>query len=57
MQTDFSLKDSKMTEYANFRQRIDAVLRTLKVQQVCDFMEVEKQWSAGKLADPNSQCG
>ena len=41
-----------MTEYANFRQRLDAVLRTLNVQQVTDFLIAEKQWSVGKPADP-----
>lgn len=32
-----------MTEYANFCQRLDAVLRTLNVQQVTDFLVAEKQ--------------
>jgi hypothetical protein len=41
-----------MTEYANFRQRLDAVLRTLNVQQVTEFLIAEKQWSPGKPADP-----
>lgn len=41
-----------MTEYANFRQRLDAVLRTLDVKQVSKFLIVEKQWSAGQPTDP-----
>lgn len=42
-----------MTQYANFRQRLDAVLRTLDVQQVQQFLIDEKQWSAAALpADP-----
>jgi len=40
-----------MTDYANFRQRLDAVLRTLDVKQVQDFLIAEKQWSAGTPAD------
>jgi len=42
-----------MTEYANFRQRLDAVLRTLDVKQVSEFLIAEKQWSPGQPADPN----
>ena len=41
-----------MTEYASFRQRLDAVLRTLDVQQVRDFMVAEDQWDEGTPADP-----
>ncbi len=41
-----------MTEYANFRQRLDTVLRTLDVKQVSDFLIAEKQWSEGQPADP-----
>src|SRR2546425_9303612 len=41
-----------MTEYANFRQRLDAVLRTLDVKQVSDFLIAEKQWQPGQPADP-----
>src|SRR5438552_5511238 len=42
-----------MTQYANFRQRLDAVLRTLDVQQVQKFLIEEKQWNADALpADP-----
>jgi hypothetical protein len=41
-----------MTEYTSFRQRLDAVLRTLDVKQVSDFLIAEKQWSPGKPADP-----
>ena len=42
-----------MTQYANFRQRLDTVLRTLDVQQVQKFLIDEKQWNANALpADP-----
>src|SRR5712691_7530179 len=41
-----------MADYANFRQRLDAVLRTLDVKQVSDFLIAEKQWQAGQPADP-----
>ena len=41
-----------MTDYTNFRQRLDAVLRTLDVKQVSDFLIAEKQWQAGAPADP-----
>lgn len=41
-----------MTEYVSFRQRLDAVLRTLDVKQVQDFLIAEKQWSEGQPADP-----
>src|SRR5947209_16008862 len=41
-----------MTEYATFRQRLDAVLRTLDIKQVSDFLIAEKQWSPGTPADP-----
>src|SRR5437868_1255946 len=41
-----------MTNYANFRQRLDAVLRTLDVKQVSVFLIAEKQWSPGSPADP-----
>src|SRR5712692_2591641 len=40
-----------MTDYANFRQRLDAVLRTRDVKQVQDFLIAEKQWQAGAPAD------
>lgn len=42
-----------MTDYINFRQRLDAVLRTLDVKQVSEFLIAEKQWSPGQPADPN----
>ena len=42
-----------MTEYVNFRQRLDAVLRTLDVKQVSDFLIAEKQWHPGLPADPD----
>ena len=41
-----------MTDYANFRQRLDTALRTLDVKQVRDFLIAEKQWSPGQPADP-----
>jgi hypothetical protein len=41
-----------MTDYANFRQRLDAVLRTLDVKQVQDFLIAEGQWSPGQPASP-----
>ena len=42
-----------MTEYTHFRQRLDAVLRTLDIKQVSDFLIAEKQWQAGQQpADP-----
>ena len=41
-----------MTEYTNFRQRLDIVLRTLDVKQVQDFLIAEKQWQPGQPADP-----
>ena len=41
-----------MTDYASFRQRLDAVLRTLDVKQVQAFLIAEGQWSPGQPADP-----
>ena len=41
-----------MTEPISFRQRLDAVLRTLDVKQVQEFLIAEKQWSEGLPADP-----
>ncbi len=41
-----------MADYANFRQRLDAMLRTLDVKQVQDFLIAEGQWSPGSPADP-----
>ncbi len=41
-----------MTDYANFRQRLDAVLRTLDVKRVQDFLIGEKQWQPGQPVDP-----
>ena len=40
-----------MPDYANFRQRLDAVLRTRDVKKVQDFLIAEKQWQAGAPAD------
>ena len=40
-----------MPEYANFRQRLDAILRTQDVKQVQDFLIAEKQWSVGQPSD------
>jgi len=41
-----------MTDYTKFRQRLDAVLRTLDVKQVSEFLIAEKQWQPGQPADP-----
>jgi hypothetical protein len=41
-----------MTEYANFRQRLDSVLRTLDVKQVQEFLIAENQWQPGQPANP-----
>ncbi len=41
-----------MTDYPNFRQRLDAVLRTRDIQQVQQFLIAEKQWEEGTPADP-----
>lgn len=41
-----------MPDYANFRQKLDAVLRTLDVQQVSTFLIAENQWDEGAPADP-----
>ncbi len=35
-----------MTDHTYFRQRLDAVLRTLDVKQVSDFLIAERQWQA-----------
>src|SRR6266567_6499523 len=40
-----------MTNYANFRQRLDTVLRTLDVKQVRAFLIAEGQWSPGQPID------
>jgi hypothetical protein len=41
-----------MPDYTNFRQGLDAVLRTLDVKQVQDFLIAEKQWQPEQPADP-----
>jgi hypothetical protein len=41
-----------MTEYTTFRQRLDAVLRTLDVKQVQEFLQAEKQWGPETPGDP-----
>jgi len=41
-----------MADYASFRERLDAVLRTLDLKQIQDFLIAEGQWSPGKPADP-----
>lgn len=41
-----------MSEYASFRQRLDAVLRTRDVSKVRAFMLEEQQWTADAPADP-----
>ncbi|QBD78353.1 hypothetical protein EPA93_21065 [Ktedonosporobacter rubrisoli] len=41
-----------MPDYANFRQRLDAVLRTLNVEEVRGFLIAEDQWSEEEPVDP-----
>ncbi|HKV58695.1 MAG TPA: hypothetical protein VJO32_10445 [Ktedonobacteraceae bacterium] len=41
-----------MTDYATFRQHLDAVLRTLDVKQVSAFLIAENQWDEGTPDDP-----
>jgi hypothetical protein len=41
-----------MTDYAQFRQRLDAVLRTVDVEQVRQFMITEEQWDEDVPTDP-----
>ena len=41
-----------MTDFVSFRQRLDAVLRTLDVKQVQEFLIAENQWHEGQPADP-----
>lgn len=41
-----------MTEATTFRQRLDAVLRTLDVAQVSRFLIAEKQWIPGTPSNP-----
>src|SRR6266566_5816814 len=41
-----------MADYANFRQQLDTMLRTLDVKQVQDFLIAEGQWIPGSPADP-----
>lgn len=41
-----------MADYTNFRYRLDAVLRTLDIKQVQDFLIAQKQWQPGQPADP-----
>src|SRR5213592_440662 len=40
-----------MADYASFRQRLDAVLRTRDVKQVQDFLIAEGQWGPGTPAN------
>lgn len=40
------------TDYASFRQRLDAVLRGRDVRQVRAFLIEEDQWSLDQPADP-----
>jgi hypothetical protein len=42
-----------MTNYRNFRERLDVVLRTLDVQQVREFLVAEGQWEEDAPADAN----
>ena len=41
-----------MTDYTNFRQQLDVVLRTLDVKQVQKFLIAWKQWQPGQPPDP-----
>lgn len=41
-----------LTDYASFRQRLDAVLRTRDVRQVRAFLIEEEQWSLDQPTDP-----
>ncbi|GLV56999.1 hypothetical protein KDH_38380 [Dictyobacter sp. S3.2.2.5] len=41
-----------MTNYQNFRQRLDAELRTLDVNKVRDFLISEGHWSEEAPSDP-----
>ena len=41
-----------LTDYASFRQRLDAVLRTRDTRQVRAFLIEEDQWSLDQPADP-----
>jgi len=41
-----------MVDYANFRQQLDAVLRTRDVEQVRNFLIAKEQWSEELPADP-----
>ena len=41
-----------MADYASFRQRLDAALRTRDVKQVQAFLIAEGQWRPGQPADP-----
>lgn len=41
-----------MTEPVPFRQRLDAVLRTLDIQQVQNFLIAENQWSPDTPENP-----
>ena len=41
-----------MADYTSFRQRLDAVLRTLDVKQVQGFLIAERQWSPDTPVDP-----
>lgn len=38
-------------DFANFRQRLDTVLRTRDVKQISNFLIAEKQWEPGMPAD------
>ncbi len=40
-----------MADYASFRQRLDAVLRTLDGEQVRTFLIAEKQWNENQPTD------
>jgi hypothetical protein len=40
-----------MTNYHNFRERLDVVLRSLDARQVSDFLVAEGQWEDGPPKD------
>lgn len=41
-----------MSDYVNFRQQLDSVLRTLDVNKVQNFLIARKQWQPGQPANP-----
>src|SRR5260221_897870 len=41
-----------MNDYTSFRQKLDAIVRTLDVKQVRELLIAEKQWDEEKPDDP-----